>query len=389
MPAKRTAELRKFVAPEFVFGTGALDLTAGYVANFGGRKVLVVSDKGILSAGWPDKVVKNLKRARIPYVIYSDVTPNPRAVEVMKGSDVYFKNDCDVIVAVGGGSVIDCAKGIGIVASNKKNILSFEGIDMIENPMPPIICIPTTAGTSADISQFAIITDREKFRKIAIISKAVVPDVSLVDPLTSVTMDPYLTACTGIDALTHAVEAYVSTASSSITDLHALEAVSLIMNNLLKCLKDPFNMDHRTNMMRASLEAGLAFSNASLGINHAMAHSLGGILDLAHGECNALLLDHVVRFNFDITPEKFSQIAARMKINTRNMSNRAMKKAIVDGIRQLKKQAGIAAKGLSEKGVKPSSVKKLSKNAIKDPCMVTNPRRAKVRDIEVIYEEAL
>ncbi len=193
---------------------------------------------------------------------------------------------------------MDCAKGIGIVSTNRKNILDIEGIDNVPIPGPPLICIPTTSGTSADVSQFAIINDTVEKRKIAIISKTVVPDVALIDPLTTLTMPAYLTACTGIDALVHAVEAYVSTANSPLLDLHALEAVRLVCTNLPQVLAAPTDLELRGKMTLASLQAGLAFSNASLGAVHAMAHSLGGLLDLPHGECNALLLDHVVNFNY-------------------------------------------------------------------------------------------
>ena len=212
-------QLRKFVAPEFVFGAGAMDLVARYARNFGGKRILVVTDPGVIGAGWTDKVVHDLSAEDLEAVVFSAVSANPRAEEVRAGAGVYREQGCDVIVAVGGGSPMDCAKGIAIVTANHKDILLFEGIDNVDVPGPPLICIPTTAGTSADVSQFAIISDQQAKVKRAIVSKTTVPDVALIDPMTTLTMDAHLTACSGMDALVHAVEAYVSTASSPLLDL--------------------------------------------------------------------------------------------------------------------------------------------------------------------------
>ena len=188
------ADLRKFVSPEFIFGKGALNLAGIYATNLGANKVLVVSDPGVIAAGWTGRVIKSLEDSGLSYALYSDVTSNPRAEEVMAGAGVYERKSCDVIVAVGGGSPMDCAKGIGIVSTNSGNILEFEGVDKIPVPGPPLICIPTTGGTSADVSQFAIITDLTRKVKISIISKMVVPDIALVDPVPTTTMSPHLTA---------------------------------------------------------------------------------------------------------------------------------------------------------------------------------------------------
>jgi len=381
-------KLRKFVAPEFLFGPGALDLVSQYARNFGANKVLVVTDSGVISAGWAGKVMEALESAGIPGVIFSDVTPNPRSEEVMAGVEFYRDQECDVIVAVGGGSPMDCAKGIGIVNTNRKSILEFEGIDNVGKPGPPLICIPTTAGTSADVSQFAIINNLPKRVKTAIISKTVVPDVALIDPATTVTMDPYLTACTGLDALVHAIEAFVSSANSPVTDLHALEAIRIIPSTLLDVIAHPDDVELRAKMMLGSLEAGLAFSNASLGAVHAMAHSLGGFLDLSHGECNSILLDHVIGFNYYAVSERYNKIGEAMGIDLDKMTAEEKRKAILDEIARLKTSVGIV-KTLGERGVRKSDISELSKKAMEDPCMVTNPRQPDQRDIEVVYEEAL
>ncbi|MCE1245921.1 MAG: iron-containing alcohol dehydrogenase [Firmicutes bacterium] len=381
-------ELRKFVAPEFIFGTGALEMTGRYAKNLGGEKALIVTDPGVIEAGWADKVIASLNEQSIPYTVFSEVTPNPKDFEVMKGAEVFSAEECNLIVTVGGGSPMDCAKGIGVVSSNGGYILDYEGVDMISNPIPPIICIPTTAGTSADVSQFAIIADIPNKTKIAIISKMLVPDVALVDPETTTTMDSYLTACTGMDALTHAIEAYVSNASSPVTDLLALNAIRLISGNLIKAIENPFDLTYRTPMMLGSLEAGLAFSNASLGAVHAMAHSLGGLMDLPHGECNAILLEYVVDYNFESSAERYSGIAEAFGINISGISNVQKKNQLVDRIRTFRKNAGIL-KSLHDIGVNPDSIGALSENAYKDPCLVTNPAEPTLNDIKELYARAI
>ncbi len=381
-------ELRKFVAPEFIFGPEAMQLIGRYLSNFGAKKVLIVTDPGVIEAGLLAELTGLHEDEGIEFAVFSAISPNPRDSEVMAGAEFYHEEKCDVIVALGGGSPMDCAKGIGIVSTNREDILAFEGIDNVAVPGPPLICIPTTAGTSADVSQFAIINYTAERKKIAIVSKTVVPDVALIDPLTTVTMDPHLTACTGMDALVHAIEAFVSTANSPLLDLHALEAVRLICTNLPQALNAPNDIVLRSNLMLASLQAGLAFSNASLGAVHAMAHSLGGLLDLPHGECNAILLDHVIAFNFPEAVERFSRIGNAMGLDLYGKNTDEIKQAVLAKISGLKKQIGIQ-KTLGERGATISDIPQLARKALNDPCMVTNPRVPSQRDIEVIYEEAL
>ncbi|MEW6531406.1 MAG: alcohol dehydrogenase-like regulatory protein ErcA [Thermodesulfobacteriota bacterium] len=381
-------ELRKFLVPEFVYGEGAIDLVGRYARNFGAKKLLMVTDPGIVRAGWAGRVEALLNHEEIPYVVYDGVTPNPKDEEVMAGAEVYRDQGCDVIVAVGGGSPIDCAKGIGIVSGNNKHILEFEGVDEVPMPGPPLICIPTTAGTSADISQFAIIVDTTRRVKIAIISKTVVPDTSLIDPETTVTMPLDLTAATGIDALAHGFEAYVSNASSPITDLLALEAIRLVDEHLISAVQKPQEMKYRNGMMMASLLAGMAFSNASLGLVHAMAHALGGLLDSAHGVCNAVLLEHVVDFNFSVASEKYGKIGAALGLDMEGMDQEDRKSAIIDKIVGLRQSAGIHLR-LRELGVTQKQIHRLAQNALRDPCLATNPREPKLKEVEAIYEKAL
>lgn len=381
-------ELRKFVAPEFIFGAGAIQLVGRYLHNFGAHKALLVTDTGLIHCGWASKVLDILSGEDIGAVVFSEVSPNPRDSQVMTGAELYLEEHCDVIVAIGGGSPMDCAKGIGIVSTNKRHILEMEGIDQVGVPGPPLVCIPTTAGTSADVSQFAIINHTAEKRKIAIISKTMVPDVALIDPLTTVTMPPYLTACTGMDALVHAVEAYVSTANSPLLDLHALEAIRLVCTTLPKVLATPDDLSLRNDMTMASLQAGLAFSNASLGAVHAMAHSLGGLLDLPHGECNALLLQHVVNYNFPEASPRYLKIGEAMGLHLQGLSAKEAQHAIFTKIDTLKSQVGITST-LGQQGATLADIPALADKALRDPCMVTNPRSPTRRDIEVVYEEAL
>ncbi len=381
-------ELRKFVAPEFIFGVGARKLAGQYAANLGARKVLLVTDPGVTAAGWTGEVIDSLTAYNLDVVVFSTVSPNPRDAEVMAGAETFRAQGCNAIVAVGGGSPMDCAKGIGIVSAGGRHILTFEGVDNVDAPMPPLICVPTTGGTSADVSQFAIITDVAEQVKIAIVSKSVVPDVALVDPETLTTMDPYLTACTGLDALTHAIEAFVSNAHSPLTDLHALEAIRLVSSHLLAAIETPGDLDLRSQVMLGSLEAGLAFSNAILGAVHAMAHSLGGLLDLPHGECNAILLGHVMSFNYAYAADRYGKVGEALGLDMRGMNARERQKSILAEVARLRRAAGVDRR-LGQLGVRTTDLAMLSEKAVKDPCMVTNPRRPTSRDIEVIYAEAL
>lgn len=380
-------ELRKFVAPEIVYGMGARDMAARYAHNFGGRKVLVVTDEGIIRAGWVDALLTNLREAGLSSTVFSDVSPNPRDSQVMAGAEMFQRENCNLIIAIGGGSSMDCAKGIGIVSHNQRSILEFEGVDEVPIPGPPLICIPTTAGSAADISQFAIINDTRRKVKIAIISKTVVPDVALIDPMTTTTKDAYLTACTGMDALTHAFEAYVSNAASSITDLHALEAIRLAWRALPALFKDLKNLELRNQMMLACMHAGLAFSNASLGIVHAMAHSLGGYLDLAHGECNALLLEFAVEYNFDQAAGRYLDIARAMGLDLAALPPAEQRAEIIQALRQFRRQVGIEG-SLHEMGVSMSDLNALAGKAVHDPCIATNPKPVQLANIEEIYGRA-
>lgn len=381
-------ELKKFVVPEFIYGKDARLLAGRYAKNLGARKILIVTDPGIIKAGWVSELIDSLEASKLKYAIFKDVSPNPRDFEVMAGVDMFNKEKCNFIIAIGGGSPMDCAKGIGIVAANSKHILEFEGVDKVTSPGPPLMCIPTTSGSSADVSQFAIILNTQKKTKIAIISKTVVPDIALIDPVTLTTMDSYLAACTAMDAMTHAIEAYVSNAQSPISDLHAIEAINLISENVVTAINDLSDVKMTSKLMLGSLHAGMAFSNASLGAVHAMSHSLGGMLDLPHGECNAILLEHLVKYNFNYSPDRFRKISSAMGLNLSGKSNEFVLESLIEKIGLLRSGVGIG-NNFKSMNIDRSKIPILAENALKDACMVTNPIIPSKEDVEAIYEEVI
>ncbi len=381
------SQLRKFFVPEFIFGPGALNLTGQYVKRFKAKKVFIVTDEGLIKAGWLKKIISVFKKEKISFFVFDKVKPNPTDLTVEDGVKLLKKENCDILVALGGGSPMDCAKAIGIAFTNNKPVIKFEGVDEVKIPGLPLICIPTTAGTSADISQFAIITDTSKKRKFAIVSKKAVPDVALIDTSTTLTMSEELTIQTGMDALVHAFEAYVSNASSTITDYHALKAIEIIILNLPMVIKHPKNILYRNNMMLGSLFAGFAFSNAGLGLVHSMAHSLGGSLNLPHGECNSLLLETAIKFNFDSVPEKYTDIAKIFGLQNTSIKKTLIRDFLIARIKDFKQKIGIDY-SLKNIGVKLSNLDILSKIAINDACLATNPKQVTLKDIRMCYEEA-
>lgn len=386
---KDLLELRKFVAPEFVFGVGSRHLAGRYANNFGSRKIMVVTDETLQrDTPWVRELQQALAEQKIEQVVFGAVSPNPRVAEVQAGANLFRQKSCNALIALGGGSVMDCAKGIGIVSSNGGHILDFEGVDKIHRAMPPLICIPTTSGTASEVSQFSIIMDDENKRKIAIVSKAVVPDVGLVDPELTVTMGSYLTACTGMDALTHAIEAYVSNASSPITDIHALEAIRIIWEALPRVLAEPESMIWRAQMLLGSLQAGLAFSNAILGAVHAMAHSLGGYLDLAHGECNAILLGPVMEYNFSANREKYLLLGEIFGRPLAGVADGEAARLLREVMEEFRQAVGIKIT-LRDLGVTAANLPILAEHALRDACLATNPRPMTLDAVVKVYEKAL
>ncbi len=377
-------ELRKFVGPEILFGFDASELLGQYAMNIGASKIFIVTDENIKTFPWFSEILHSLDEVELPYQIFSNVTVNPKDFECAEGVKQFNESSAEVIVAIGGGSVIDCAKGIGILSSNDGKICEYEGVDEISYAIPPLICMPTTAGSSADISQFAIISETVNDYKMAIVSKTIIPDLSILDPKLTVTL-PYDTTLFGaLDALTHCIEAYVSNASSSLTDINAYEGVRLIITYLADLMNDLNNNELRAYIMDATIHAGLAFSNASLGLVHAMAHSVGGHYDLVHGEMNAILLEHVVKFNYDAAKEKYDVLAILFS----ETLEYEKEKSLYEYIRMFIDSISPNVK-LSKRGVKTDVIHKMAEYVMKDPCMATNPKEVTINDVKRLYEQTI
>lgn len=381
--------LAKFHAPEIVFGADSLPEAAHAAGRLGARRPFVVTDPGLMEAGWPAELLGYLRAAGLAPHLWHDVTPNPKDHEIEAGFQRYAADGCDVVIGIGGGSVIDAAKGVALLASNGGRILDYEGIDRVVNPIPPLVMIPSTSGTGADVSQFCIVTDTARLTKITIIGRALVPDVSVVDPRLLTTMPDELNAATGLDALTHGIEAFVSLAHNPLTDNHALHAVSLVTGNLARTIYHPKDCAARALMAQAALEAGLAFTNAILGATHAMSHQVGGLLDLPHGVVNGVLLPHVIRFNGVAEPDRFRAIGQAMGLDTPlGMAADETAEAVATEVRRLADDVGVP-KGLSELGVSEADVPRLAEFTMADACLSTNPRATSVSDIEALFRAAL
>lgn len=380
--------ISKFVAPEIIFGRGSLSQLGESVIRIGASKVFLVSDAGVIKAGWVDQAVHYLHAAGLETEIFSALTSNPKDCEVMEGVQRYLASGCDGIVAVGGGSPTDVAKAIAILATNGGTLQDYEGINKISRPLPPMVIAPSTSGSGSEVSQFAIIVDTIRKLKMSIISKSLVPDIAIVDPELVQTMDAKLAAATGLDAFTHAIESYVSLAATPLTDIHALKAIQLASRNLRRAVAVREDMEANTNMAMASLTAGLAFSNAILGATHAMTHQVDGLIDQHHGETNASILPHVMEFNLSACPERFRHIAEAMGEDVAGLSPLLAAKQAVLAVRQLIMDIGLA-KGLGDIGLTEEFIPLLSANAMRDACLVTNPRPASQEDIADIFRKCL
>ena len=387
MPIKE--EIYGFFIPTVtLMGIGAHKQLGSRIKALGGNKPLIVTDKGITKAGLAGKISDLVRKdAGVEPAIFDETIPNPTDKNVHDGVDFYKKNNCDMIITLGGGSPHDCGKGIGLVVANGGSIKDYEGVDKSMKPMPPFIAINTTAGTGSEMTRFCIITDTSRKVKMAIVDWRVTPTLAINDPLLMAGMPPSLTAATGMDALTHAVEAYVSTIATPVTDACALKAIELVSKHLRAAVANGGDMAARDNMAYAEYLAGMAFNNASLGHVHAMAHQLGGFYDLPHGVCNAILLPHVQRFNMIAKMDRFVDIAKAMGEVVEGMSPRAAAEKAIDAIKTLSKDIGIPS-GLTELGVKEKDLKTMAENAQKDACGFTNPRCPSLEDVINIYKAA-
>ena len=379
--------LLKFEIPEIIFGRGSLKQIGQCSRRLGGERIMLVTDPGIIATGWIDEALGYLKQEGLTSVVYDNVVTNPRNFQVEQGAIEYAQKECDVIIAIGGGSPMDTAKGIAILASNRGRIEDYVGCNLITESIPPLICVPTTAGTGSDVSQFAIIADQQKKIKMTILSRAIMPDISLIDARLLQTESTELIASTGMDALTHAIEAYVSSLSWPLTDPHANHAIKLVFRHLSEAVYRK-TLDPLEGMAIASLEAGAAFSNAILGAVHALAHPLGGLYDMHHGLANAILLPVVLKKNLEHRPAKFAMIANAMGIDTRGMTSVEAASLVPERIGKLIKCLDIPTK-LSQVGVKKEDITLLAREAAGDLCMMTNPQRYNVSEIEAMYLDAL
>lgn len=380
--------INKFVTPEIIFGKNAIKQTGDACLRLGAKKVLIVSDYGVASAGWLEKVISICTESGLPFATFIDVTTNPKDVEVINGCRAFIEHECDAIIGIGGGSALDVAKAIAILASNGGKIRDYEGVDKIENPLPPMVMIMTTAGSGSEVSQFSVIVDSVRKKKMTIISKTLVPDIAIVDPYTLITKESSLTAATGMDVLTHAIEAYVSIAATPLTDVQAKNALSLVSTYLRPSVASRTNEEAKEAMAMASLQAGLAFSNAILGAAHAISHAIGGQFPLPHGEINAILLPYVMDFNFIAAPQRFTEIAEFMGIDTRTMTQREAGNAAIQFIKELSIDIGTPQR-LRDVGIAENMIDLTSQIALEDACMITNPRDMTLEQVKTLLKNAL
>ncbi|QTA81437.1 Iron-containing alcohol dehydrogenase [Desulfonema limicola] len=377
--------LLKFDIPEIIYGRGSLSKIGQCAARLGGEKVFVVTDSGIINAGWLDKTLEYLKQEGLRYIVYDNVVTNPRDFQAEHGVQLYLKKDCDVIIALGGGSPIDTAKGIAILATNHGSINEYSGCNLVLHPIPPLVCVPTTAGTGADISQFAVFLDIKKKMKMCILSRTIMPDISLIDPELLRSLSPELIAATGMDTLTHAIEAYVSSLSWPMTDPHAIHSIKLVAEHLVNAVKTK-DITALEGMSIASLEAGMAFSNAILGAVHALSHPLGGLYDLHHGLVNSVILPAVLGQNLSHAIPKFAHISKALGLKSKGMSIEDAALHTPEKVKELIEALGLPTR-LSKMGVDAGDIPIMAEMAKDDICMLTNPCSYSKENIEAMYRE--
>ena len=368
-------------------GVNCLTEVPKYIKENEFKKGLIVTDYVLVQIGLVGKVTELLEKNDIGYVIYDGTKPNPTVKNVNDGLSLLKENECDFVISLGGGSPHDCAKGIALLATNGGDIKDYEGVNKSKYPQLPLITINTTAGTASEMTIFSIITDEDRHIKMALVDKHMTPVMAVNDPMLMVAMPKSLTSATGMDALTHSIEAYVSTNATPITDACAEKSIELIAKYLKRAVENGNDIKARDMMAYAEFLAGMAFNNASLGYVHAMAHQLGGFYDLPHGVCNAVLLPHVQEFNAKVSAERLKKVASIMGIDVDEMTNEEGAKACIEAIKDLSKSIGIPS-GLKELGAKEEDFDVLAENALKDACGLTNPVVATHKDIVQIFKNA-
>ena len=369
------------------FGAGCISEIVTEANNRGFKKALIVTDKDLVKFGVVKKVSDLLDKAELAYDVYDEVKANPTVDIVKKGVEVFKSSGADYLIAIGGGSPIDTAKAIGIIINNPEfgDVVSLEGVAPTKNPCVPLVAVPTTAGTAAEVTINYVITDEEKKRKFVCVDPHDIPIVAVVDSEMMSTMPKGLTASTGMDALTHAIEGYTTLGAWELTDMLHLKAIDIIGHSLRGAVEN--DAKARENMALGQYVAGMGFSNVGLGVVHGMAHPLGAFYDTPHGIANAVLLPYVMEYNADYTGEKYKCIAEAMGVDTAGMDEKAYRKAAVDAVKQLSKDIGIPEK-LHEIGVKEDDLPALAQAAFDDVCTGGNPRPCTVESILEIYKTA-
>ena len=372
------------------FGPGARKQLPAEMERMGARKALVVTDKDLLKFGVADKVLDVLREAGIPFDVFSDLKPNPTVTNVKAGVQAFSASGADILVAIGGGSSMDVAKAIGIITNNPEfaDVVSLEGVANTKKKSVPIIALPTTAGTAAEVTINYVITDEANQKKMVCVDPNDIPAVALVDAELMYTLPKNLTAATGMDALTHAIEGLITKGAWEMSDMFEIKAIEMINRYLETAVNEPTNEEARNGMAVAQYIAGMAFSNVGLGLVHGMAHPLGAIFDIPHGVANALLLPTVMAFNAPAALDKYADIAKAMNVYRPGMSQEEAADAAVRAVRELAVRVGIP-QHLSELGIQESDLERLSQAALADVCTPGNPREVTQEQIYELYKQVL
>ncbi len=368
-------------------GSGAIREIVTEVKARGFKKAMVCSDPDLIKFGVTKKVTDLLDAANLDYVVYSDIKPNPTIVNVQSGVKALQEAKADYMIAIGGGSSMDTAKAIGIIDKNPEfsDVRSLEGVAETKNPCTPILAVPTTAGTAAEVTINYVITDAQKDRKMVCVDPHDLPVVAFVDPDMMASMPKGLTAATGMDALTHAIEGYITAGAWEMSDMFHIKAIEIIARSLRGAVEN--TPEGREGMALGQYIAGMGFSNVGLGIVHSMAHPLGALYDTPHGVANAIILPTVMEYNAPATGTKYKDIAEAMGVDTTGMDQEAYRKAAVDAVKKLSQDVGIPA-DLKEI-VKVEDLDFLSQSAYDDACRPGNPRETSVAEIKELYQSLL
>jgi len=372
-----------------IMGRGTIAAIPDQLAEKQCKKALIVTDAGLVKAGLVDLVIAQLDGAKIPYAIYDQVAPNPPIQNVMDCAKIYKKQKCDHFIAIGGGSSMDVAKTAGVLATNSGKISDyFVGTGgPVKKRIPFLLCVPTTYGTASEVTPFAVITDENKY-KAAVGNPLIIPDVGIIDADMAVALPQPIAAATGMDALTHAIESYVSLASNPISEGMALHAIRLISQNLRQASYSGHHHEATQNMLIGSVMAGFAFSQTRLGNVHAMSHPVSGHYDVPHGVANAILLVHIMAFNRIACPEKFADVAVAMGEDIMGLGVMDAADLAVDAVQTLADDVGIP-ESLSEAGAQAEGIPVMAEDSMKSGNIAVNPRKTTIQDVIDIYEEAM